>query len=553
MLHFVEWVKRHRLTILICIGIFLLNLVIQAGTNPSYYSMRTDSSVFAYCGQQILGGHLLYRDCYDNKPPLVYYLDAAAILIAGPNPGSIWLFQTLWMAGVGIAFFLIMRAIWGAGPALLAGVIFLLTALSPGFYENGNLTESYALLPQALVIGALYGFITTRKTRFLVEIGALTAAAFLLKPTYISLGAAASLVVVCLTIQTGLNRPTVRLAARRSLILVGSGLAVPLLVAAYWAMRGGLSDLWYAVFTHNRIYVAEGFSFFSARAAIVKLLSVEPLASLTLAGGLAAIVFGLAYWNRMTLWFKQRSNNCQISDSLPVEIEAAHGWLMLALLVSIPFEVLFITISGRNFGHYYLPVMPALAACSGYLFYRVTNGLRRRLLVWGAAAGLVILFIPWGIAVLKQDAPTRSDLAQFIRNPGIGSLQLSDAEKYAIDHTQPTDSILTWAADPYLNFVTGRRSPTRFVFSLHLLKPTPAGSTGFDELLSALEKDPPALIFAQINSSSGLPDFWISPEKLCPGCSPEARQGLLAFNRYSQEHYKFTLQIADWYIFRRIH
>lgn len=538
--------------VLISLAIFLLTFLVQLKSNKSYQGMGVDSSVFAYCGQQILSGHLLYRDCFDNKPPAVYYIDALAIVLFHPTPGGIWLFQTLWMAATGIAFFLIMRRIWGMGASLASTVVFMGTALFPAYYQNGNNTESYTLLPLVLILGALFGYLIQGRRRFLVTLGLLAAFAFLLKPTYISLPASAVLIVALVSL---LRRP-LRATVGHLGILVASGLAPLALVAAYFQWRGGLKDFIFAVFTHNTQYVESGFTWWQAKQTFLKFLLDQPMAylfGLALAGALVMIAEN---WRAV---FPQKNDSA--SDAGPgaqgfLSLDMARRWWMLAVLISIPFEIFFVTISGRDFGHYYLLPIPALSAAAAYLFALAFAGLADGLhlksgTAWVAAAALVVFAIPWGNQVLANERPGRSDLAAYFKNPEITTYQLSQLEQYVVDHSRPDQSVLVWSVHPGINLDTGRRSPTRYVYALHVLTPTPTGSSGFPELIRSLQQDPPALILAQKVSSVGLPDFWSAGDSQCQNCSPAARQGLSDFKRYVASHYTFATQIFDWYIYRR--
>src|SRR3954447_17879480 len=64
---------------LFCIAFFFLAV---ASTYLPWYlhSYRSfkleDSGIFLYVGQRLLHGDVLYRDIADNKPPLIYWLNA---------------------------------------------------------------------------------------------------------------------------------------------------------------------------------------------------------------------------------------------------------------------------------------------------------------------------------------------------------------------------------------------------------------------------------------------------------------------------------------------
>ena len=112
--------------------------------------------------------------------------------------------------------------------------------------------------------------------------------------------------------------------------------------------------------------------------------------------------------------------------------------------------------------------------------------------------------------------------------------------------------VLVWAGHPGMNFVTQRRSPTRYIFLQHLFTPTPHAPNGFTEFLAELKADPPALIVVQPVSSAGLPYFENSGQALCPGCDPSAREGMSAFKQFVNQNYQLNFSIWDWVVYQRI-
>ena len=202
------------LSTIIVVGLIITNFIIQVGVNPSYNNMSTDSGTFAYCGQVINNGGLMYRDCWDNKPPGVYYLNAAAIRLGGSTPYAIWLFQAIWLTAAIVLFFFTMKHIWGnMWLATLGAFTLLLLILYPGIFQGGNFTETYAVLPVVLSFGSFWAYLRSGRRLWLVAIGLLFAASFLLKPTYIAAGIAAGIIVILLGLKcTSLKKVATNLA-----------------------------------------------------------------------------------------------------------------------------------------------------------------------------------------------------------------------------------------------------------------------------------------------------------------------------------------------------
>lgn len=536
--------------------ILSLIFLIQVGVSPGVNSMSTDSGVFAYCGQQILQGSLLYRDCWDNKPPAIYYLNALAVALGGNTPGSIWFFQAAWIALTGIAFYLVLQKIWKTPLVIFITFFFLANVFYPPYYEGGNLTETYVLMPVILLLGMYINYLLTGKRSFLAAIGIFAAFAVLLKPTYIAVGLMVALTVLYLD------------AVRRSLrsllvdaaILLISFLLPLLLVALYWGIQGAFKDFWFAIFTHNLQYTQEGFTRQSLSLSFELYFTLKPMAVVVSLAFISGVVFLHDHWRKILPWhWKGMETGSQDFTPRLMGIEGARRWFLLSLLLSIPVDFALFALSGKNFGHYLLVPLPALTILCLYSLVVLCQFMHQKSskkpvsieksVFMIALAALALLYANWFLKMIGTETPDSARLSAFLENPQLFSHPSTELEQYVLDHSQPGDSVLTWSSDPYLNFITDRRSPTRYIFPLHLLMPTLTEAQGFDELIRELEEDLPSVIAAQPNPASGMPFFEGGGENFCPFCSEEARAGLLRLKTYLESHYRFDRQIWDWYLY----
>jgi hypothetical protein len=541
------------LTTIIILGLVLANFIIQVGSNPGYMSMSTDSGTFAYCGQVIHDGGLMYRDCWDNKPPAVYYLNALAIGLAGTNPFAIWLFQAVWATIAFIAFYLVVSRIWQhKGLAAVSAFAFLLVFLYPDIFQGGNFTETYAILPITLSFYAFWAFLHTAHQRWLIMLGVLTAIGFLLKPTYISIGLAATIVLIYLGLRT---RSGKNLWA--NIAVLGVSVLVPLvLVGVYWVWRRDFSDLWFAVFTHNISYVESGFSLRSLYGTVRMFLLQQPMAALTILVGMSGIVFLVQYASQ--IFSRHIPSEKDTLSFFPghMNVVSEHVWFMAATFLSIFFDIAFLASSGKNFGHYLQVVIPGMAIALLALLDVIRQVARqhlpdRSLLALSISAIILVMFSA-SLEVATKEMPDLQDLKAFFSTPNPTVYQPTELEQYILDHSTSADAVLVWAGHPSMNFVTDRRSPTRFIFLQHLFTPVPGAANGFAEFIQELQDDPPQLIVVQPVSSAGLPYFGDPVSSICPGCDPAAMEGMLALKQFVDGRYELNYSIWDWVVYTRI-
>ncbi len=530
--------------VLVFVLAFIALFIATVAIDPDFSTMSRDGGAFAYCGWRITQGALLYRDCWDNKPPAVYYLNAAVIAVGGSSQWNIWLFQALWLSLTSLAFFIVIKKIWSPLTASLCTALLLLTLLYPLYFSNGNLTETYALLPITLILGSFWGYLSTRQRVYLLGIGFFTALAFLFKPTYISMGAAAFLVLIISAIRSHHYR-----LIPREIAFTGLGFIVPLLLtAAYWAAQHDLRDLLYAVFIHNQLYVEQGFTWKAMLATIRIFIIEEPLAALFACALISVIIFAIERWK--LIW------QANPGTASPYDKSILQVWVMLSLIITFLLDAVFTALPGTNFRHYYLVPILSLAALSAYLidyfFHHILGKIQTSTSAALGFSALLLIMLPWFIEVIGKELPSQSNVRELITNPHIRHYQPNPVEKFILENTSPEQSILIWDYDPSIYFHVDRRSPTRFIFLRHLYTPIPGAPTGFSEFMQELQNDPPELIITQKTSQQGLPYLGLDENSICSDCPADIRAGVLAFKQYVSQYYQAYTDVETWAVYRRL-
>jgi hypothetical protein len=144
-----------------------------------------DSSYFAYGGKVLAQGGVLYRDFWDQKPPMIFYQNALLYSCFGLN------FKA-WALCHGLAFLLTLawlsralRSCAGLSPrmTLLWAVIISFAFNLNNYLDFGNRTEFGLALFEMIAMGHTLLFFKHQKNLHLIVAGALCAVATLYKPT----------------------------------------------------------------------------------------------------------------------------------------------------------------------------------------------------------------------------------------------------------------------------------------------------------------------------------------------------------------------------------
>jgi hypothetical protein len=230
---------------------------------------------------------------------------------------------------------------------------------------------------------------------------------------------------------------------------------------------------------------------------------------------------------------------------------------MVGVFLSTGIDFVFLASSGKNFGHYLQVLLPGMVVGMLYLLDSLRRSLHQshaernlRMLV---LAAVMIVSVGGGLEIVAKELPSLQELRDFFTTKNQTVYQPTELEQYIIDHSSPSDSVLVWAGHPGMNFVTQRRSPTKYIFLLHLFSPTPHGSNGFTEFLQELDSDAPKLIVIQPVSSMGLPDITNPSAASCTNCDPSISAGISELHQLIASRYELSYSIWDWVVYTRLH
>lgn len=430
-----------------------------------------DSSVYMYVAEGILEGDTPYLDRWDHKGPLLYVVNLLGLVIS--DVWGVWLVEMIFLIGwVWIAFAL-SRDNFGLVPAL-----FSLAALLSYFVliDTANSAGTYAL---TLKFISLYLFVRVERGEggpwFPLAIGALSASAFLLLPSLVGLWIAMGLYWI-------IQKEN---ALVRILLVVAGALPVFLLTIGAFAAVGGLYAMWDAVFVYNSAYTDVSF--------------VERLNSVLEADGRKVLLLlpltvawcvGLCYF----LFAKEARRD-------------RFGNILKLGLISLPIEIVLISLSA--FGHlqYYLSLLPAtmilmsliLMSFLSLFMYKIVGKTALTSHISPGFALLIGVALFGAVSMHLFSAARLSYLAsiheKYTREGGIMYGSHMRVTELIREETDPDDTILVYGGgETRLHLFSDRDAPTRFFYQYPLAMPGYARPEIFDEFIQDVQTGKPALI-----------------------------------------------------------
>jgi hypothetical protein len=450
----------------ISITLSALMAVISAVLVPSRMLLRTgpqdDGPVFAYIGWAMHRGLMPYREIWDHKGPLLYYLQFAGFSL---SPNSTIGIGALELIAFSIGFFLLYRVIASFASRLVGvGIAAFSVTFVLHFFGGGNMTESWSLLPLAAAHYACWRWSKRRSTWCTVVIAVCFACIFWLRANITMYPLVALLVVLYATQK--IEGP-VR-AMKEFILAVAAGLVFSALIVAPLYHWGVFHDFVAAYFGYNAAY-SNGLSLASRFEHTNQLLGQLIL--------LAIAVLGTAGW---ALCIGEWRHTTQVDGVLP-------SLYLRVLLLSLPFELAAATLSGRDYPHYLLPLFPTLVVFAAWFLSELEKQCKipaRPVLIISLLLGFCALSLTTYSADFSRSMePTHSEylmVARFVRRA-----------------TTDSDRI-TVVGEPdaaFITFLAGRLPASRFVYQLPLIDVNnPRAGEQRQQFMCDLAKNRPAVI-----------------------------------------------------------
>lgn len=415
------------------LAISYLLVIFSLSSNPFSHVLNShDSSMFLYFGKGIREGLVPYKDMFDHKGIVLFWLQYIGVLIGGGNFSfGLWIVEICFYLVTMIymfktLFFLTKKCITSSV------AILILTAPIIQTLDGGNYSEEFALplLSISIYIIVLLIFRKTKESPALIVFGIMGALTFFLRANMIFLW-----VVFCLfLILKGLKEKKIsQLLKQASLVAIG-GVLVCLVVIAYTVYTGSFQDMIYQTFVLNyqytdgnnfkqKIWAGKYFFDFATSSGIVALIVI-------------AILAILKDFSRM-----DKDLICVIN----------------VLCVYLLFNFYSVIMSGRNYPHYFLTMFPGLVVVVGLginlVYVRIKDRSKR------AIALLILLILP--MSCFYNVSQRLYNIFNYTPNQTIESDAVIIAD-YVKNNTNPSDKIYVHNINANIYLLSDRYSNSRF-------------------------------------------------------------------------------------------
>jgi hypothetical protein len=273
------------------------------GAVSLWYPFGRDQGLFYYAAREwLLRDQVLYRDVWDHKPPVIYFIHMAVIAILGQHPWGIRAVE-LFIA-VPLLAWLSARLVTPRGAPLTPGAMGAAWVAIAVFYFGYSNYWDTAQCEIWIGVFALSALVVASQAenplRGAFGAGALSALALFTKPTAIFFVVIAFALVVARGADAGPGR--FRRALRSGLVWFGGGVFVALPIFGYFAARRALAPMLDILVGANAAYVHQERAIHSFTEllvySVIYYATLQPFSTLFVVGMLGAAFVGFSLGSR---------------------------------------------------------------------------------------------------------------------------------------------------------------------------------------------------------------------------------------------------------------
>ncbi len=488
-----------------------------------------DGGVFTYIGWRMTEGEIPYRDVWDHKPPVIFFIEALGRIISG---GTLWgrnILQFIALCTGLLTGYFMMRRTFGE-LATFGGLALLLYAIV--YTGSGtHMTEEY-VIPSSFILLALYRKAVLQGARpwMALLMGIISGLAFMTKQVLIAMPVA---VCVCLLVELARTARYRELLTGIVYYLLGLLLVIGGFIA-YFAYHDALLDFWLDAFGYNFKYAEteSGGILWSGR---------KGMKIMQRAGLWRPAIVGL-----ILLYPLYR---------LPSYRKAFGDPILPAVMIDLPLEMYFSGLSERAYPHYFYLWLPPLSILSVVAFsqfirrFPTPDGMPRIQVSRTLMAALVATYV---LASALMPATFMRYLVQDFDSFNL-HVHRERAVKFVEENSTPDQKVLVWGSESSVNMGAKRVAPTRFVYQRAIFEPYHPDRQILTEFYEGLKADPPVLVIDTAGTDLKTPpidplnynDWVFQGYREPPG--PEVDE----IREFIYSNYEYAGRILNWLVYVR--
>ncbi len=483
-----------------------------------------DSGCFMYMGKYWKEGLIPYKDMWDHKGPVLYLLNMIGVIIGGKE-GVIFLQFFLSSMSLMYMYKAFQKYVHQL-PAFFIATIGLLLLLL--LHQTANQTEQWALFFQGLSMFLYFKHfhLAIKDRKIWLVLGFLMGCVFLIRPNQIALYMT---IVIAEVVYSYFNKVKFKILFTYGILML-FGFLIPLIAfGTYFMVHNAFHEMLDCMFTFNFIYADSGKS-----TTIVDNIKV----ALTTIPFFWLVIFCILFnYGLYILKYKY--------------VKRENWFLLLFASLWLVFEMYLSSLAGAYFLHYYIQwILPMLLMSVSFInsLQFIIND-KKSLKKWQLLLS-VIFFIFAAYTAVKNHAKQMDVLKAYKEN----NMAREKVAAIVAANSEKDDYMLEWGRVDGINFMAGRRSPSRYLYPYALDTKGYTNNKKVAEFCDEIKLNQPKFII-DASKFGRFPRFNLHDRDSFYRMNPESKElipeNINEFYQYVEDNYNYTETIGDMLIYIR--
>ena len=455
-------------TALIIFALLLITFIIcmKSPLNPFTQNLEEmlDSGVFRYIGWRMHNNEVPYRDIFDHKGPLIYFINYLGIAISYDK--GIWLIEYLFIFVSLLLTYKIFCKFTGKVSSLIATLLTFVPMYS--YFEGGNYTEEYAL---PFILLGLYIFIDffkesekyVGKNKFInwkiVLSGISCACILFLRQNMIALWLVFCIATIIFCIKKKFYKELFRFIVSFLIGIIIITVPIIIYLIVNQAFDGFIKDYFIFNFAYSSVSLVE-------RASSIFIFLVNDNIILLLVIMIIKIIYNII--KRMPVFFE------------------------VSYLIYMVINIILVCISGRAYYHYGITLIPAYIYPFCILFCSLESIKLNKLKTYIIGYILLVFIVPTWIKYLKDTF----NVITIYQEEKVVNNDTKDLIEYIKENTYENEEIIIYGHKNSIYNLTKTKSASKYSYIIDKLLEDENFMKNY--LLELKEKNPKLIIL--INS-----------------------------------------------------
>ncbi len=463
------------------------------------FPLERDEGGFAYMANLLLQGIPPYTEAYDFKPPGLYASYAVFLFLFGKSASGIHTGLMVTNLASIVTLFFLTKRLFNSATGVIAALVYGFLSLSPSMLAFAAHATHFVVFWMLVGYLLLLHGIERKKTIYVLLSGIAFGCSILIKQPAVVFCLFAGFVLVFLDREKPFTIKSV-LIKTGTLI---AGVIIPPGITTLWLAA---TDAFSKFYFWNVTYGLEFGSRISFTEAVPFFMIVLPQVMNSFL--YVWILAGIGFLFLVTPLLQQRR-------------------IEIILFTCISFIAVSIGYQFRS--HYFILLLPALAICSGVVFFVLSEKLLRtkhksvRYII-----PAIVLLIPIGFGIVSnqsyfftEDTTTLSKQLYF-PNTFSESQHVAD---FVQSRTTENDYIAILGSEPQIPFLANRKSASKYLFTYFFMEPHALSLQMEQEMQKEIEQNSPKILI-------------LFNDQISWGTRPTSEMGIFDWaNNYIKEHY----------------